>query len=90
MVSMMSVYNVVQFSYRLTLIPDALQGWVNSTFRLLAFGFNPVGTVLSGLLLELVGVRLTVVVFASWYLLLATLAIFNTHVKRAVPMKQAL
>ncbi|TMH43153.1 MAG: MFS transporter [Betaproteobacteria bacterium] len=27
------IYNVVQFSYRLALIPDALQGRVNSTFR---------------------------------------------------------
>jgi hypothetical protein len=36
------VYNVVRFSYRMALIPDALQGRVNSGFRLLAFGFNPV------------------------------------------------
>jgi len=36
---MAPVYNVVQFSYRVALIPDALQGRVNSTFRLLAFGF---------------------------------------------------
>jgi hypothetical protein len=35
------IYNVVQFNYRLSLIPDALQGRVNSTFRLLAFGFTP-------------------------------------------------
>ncbi len=37
------VYNVVQFSYRLALIPDELQGRVNSVFRLLACwrsGFN--------------------------------------------------
>ena len=46
------IYNVVQFSYRLALIPDALQGRVNSTFRLLAFGFIPVGAAVSGFLLE--------------------------------------
>ena len=35
------IYNVVQFSYRLALIPERLLGRVNSTFRLLAFGFQP-------------------------------------------------
>src|SRR6185437_11778909 len=44
------VYNVVQFSYRLSIIPDELQGRVNSVFRLLAFGFIPLGAALSGLL----------------------------------------
>ncbi|MEO5953662.1 MAG: MFS transporter, partial [Chloroflexia bacterium] len=37
------IYNIVQFSYRLALIPERLQGRVNSTFRLLAFGFQPIG-----------------------------------------------
>src|SRR4029079_2577160 len=34
------IYNVVQYSYRLSIIPEQLQGRVNSTFRLLAFGFQ--------------------------------------------------
>mgnify|MGYP000455671856 CR=1 FL=1 len=49
------IFNVTQFSHRLTLIPDQLQGRVNSTFRLFAFGFNPLGAALSGLLIERVG-----------------------------------
>ncbi|HCP75409.1 MAG TPA: MFS transporter, partial [Ktedonobacter sp.] len=32
------IYMMVQFSYRLALIPDRLQGRVNSVFRLIAFG----------------------------------------------------
>src|SRR5258708_25363933 len=48
--TMAPIYNVVQFSYRLSLIPDALQGRVNSTFRLLALGFNPLGARISCLL----------------------------------------
>ena len=32
------IYNVVQLSYRIALIPDGLQGRVNSSFRLFAFG----------------------------------------------------
>jgi hypothetical protein len=71
---MAPIYNVVQFSYRLSLIPDALQGRVNSTFRLLAFGFTPLGAAASGLLLEQqhIGSISTVLVFVLWYLLLAS------------------
>jgi predicted MFS family arabinose efflux permease len=52
------IYNVVQFSYRIALIPDALQGRVNSTFRLLAFGFMPIGAALGGFMIERLGARL--------------------------------
>jgi predicted MFS family arabinose efflux permease len=82
------IYNVVQFSYRLALIPDALQGRVNSTFRLLAFGFMPVGAAISGLLLEQIGPLPTIAIFAVWYALLAVLTTFNRHVREARPMEQ--
>lgn len=49
------IYNIVQFSYRIALIPDALQGRVNSVFRLLAFGFQPLGAALTGVLLDQAG-----------------------------------
>lgn len=45
------IYNVVQFSYRLALIPDTLQGRVNSAFRMIAFGFQPLGWALTGLMI---------------------------------------
>lgn len=83
------VYNVVQFSYRLALIPDELQGRVNSTFRMLAFGFNPLGAALSGILLERIGTTPTILVFSFWYLALAVLTTLNTHVRNARPLKQA-
>ncbi len=83
------VYNVVQFSYRLALIPDALQGRVNSTFRLLAFGFNPLGAALAGILLERIGSIPTVIVFSLWYLFLALLTTFNAHVRNARPIEEA-
>ena len=82
------VYNVVQFSYRLALIPDTLQGRVNSTFRLVAFGLNPLGAALSGLLLERVGAMPTVAFFALWYFALAVLTSLNTHVRSARPLDQ--
>jgi predicted MFS family arabinose efflux permease len=82
------IYNVVQFSYRLALIPDALQGRVNSTFRLLAFGFMPLGAALSGFLIERIGAVPTVLVFTLWYLLLAMLTTFNRHVREAPPVER--
>jgi len=82
------VYNVVQFSYRLALIPDALQGRVNSTFRLLAFGMMPIGAALSGFLIERVGVVPAVVVFSLWYVFLAIMTTLNRHVREARPLEQ--
>ena len=49
------IYNVVQFSYRIARIPDALQGRVNSSFRLIAFVLNPVGSLVCGVLIERAG-----------------------------------
>jgi predicted MFS family arabinose efflux permease len=83
------VYNVVQFSYRVALIPDELQGRVNSTFRLLAFGFIPVGAALAGFAIEYLGVTATVVLFAAWLAVLAILTTLNSHVRDAVPIERA-
>lgn len=80
------VYNVVQFSYRVALIPDALQGRVNSSFRLIAFGFNPLGAALCGLLLETWGTLPTVVLFAGCHLAMAAVTQFNPHVRHAPPV----
>jgi hypothetical protein len=79
------IYNVVQFSYRLALIPDSLQGRVNSTFRLLAFGFIPLGAAAGGFLLERIGTTATVAVFTALYVLLA----IADHLQSARPERQA-
>jgi predicted MFS family arabinose efflux permease len=79
------IYNVVQFSYRLSIIPDRLQGRVNSVFRLLAFGFMPAGAALSGVLIEHVGVIAAIGIFSGWMLLLAVATMFNPHVRNAAP-----
>jgi predicted MFS family arabinose efflux permease len=80
------IYNVVQFSYRIALIPDALQGRVNSTFRLLAFGLNPVGAALCGVLIERVGATWTVAVFGGCLVGLAVLTALNRFVRNAQPL----
>lgn len=80
------IYNAVQFGYRLQIIPDALQGRVNSAFRLVAFGFQPVGAALSGLLIGAVGARATVLIFAAIGLGLAVMATLNRQVRTARPI----
>ena len=80
---LMPIYNVVQFSYRVALIPDELQGRVNSTFRLLAFGFMPVGAALAGSVIERLGVMSALVVFTLWQVGLALATTFNRHIRRA-------
>jgi predicted MFS family arabinose efflux permease len=83
------VYNVVQFSYRLALIPDELQGRVNSAFRLVAFGFNPLGGALSGVLIQRYGAVTTVLVFSVILLSVAVLTMVNPQVRHARPLAEA-
>ena len=82
------VYNVVQFSYRLALIPDELQGRVNSVFRLLAFGFQPLGWVVTGVLIQVISVIPTILVLFVVCLVLAILTTFNPHVRHARPLSE--
>jgi MFS family permease len=82
-------YNVVQFSYRLALIPDELQGRVNSSFRLLAFGFQPVGLGATGFLIQGFGAVTTVLAFSAVTLILALLTHLNGYVRDAPPLAQA-
>ncbi|HEU0026114.1 MAG TPA: MFS transporter [Ktedonobacterales bacterium] len=74
------IYNVVQFSYRISMIPDELQGRVNSVFRLLAFGFQPFGFALTGLWIEWFGVTSAILFLSASTLLLAILTSVNKHV----------
>ncbi len=77
------IYNAVQLSYRLRLIPDRLQGRVNSAFRLLAFGFQPLGAALCGLLLQGFNTTPTILIFSAVVLALAVLTTVNAHVRKA-------
>lgn len=53
--AVMMLYGVIQFSYRLARIPDALQGSINSVFRLIVFSGDPIGFALTSLLLQIYG-----------------------------------
>ncbi len=86
----MPAYDTVQYSYRLALIPDALQGRVNSAFRLVALGMRPLGLALTGILLERIGATSTLLFFGVWLLVVALLTTLNRHVRTAPPIAQAL
>jgi MFS family permease len=54
------LHGITHQSYRLASVPDVLQGRVNSVFRLIAFGGQPLSLALSGLLLQSFGAVATV------------------------------
>jgi MFS family permease len=82
------IYNVVQFSYRLALIPDELQGRVNSAFRLIAFSGQPLGLALTGLLIQTIDVVPTILVYSIVFVVLAVAATLNPHVRNARPLAE--
>jgi MFS family permease len=51
------ISNVVMVSLRQRMTPDRMLGRVNSCYRLVAWGTMPLGTVVAGLLGELIGLR---------------------------------
>jgi len=65
---METMTGIVQVSYRLALIPDALQGRVNSVYRLLSFGAMSAGTALGGVLIDVYGPRPVLGIIAAWIL----------------------
>jgi len=85
------LYDVVQFSDRIALIPDALQGRVNSSFRLFAFLLTPVGAAACGWLLEHGGTARAVGVFGAVCAGLALAVRLDPAIRHAVhPQVQAL
>lgn len=73
------IYMSVQFGYRLSIIPDHLQGRVNSVFRLIAFGSEPIGLALAGFLIQAVGPVKTVLILFVPQLICALVATFSKH-----------
>jgi MFS family permease len=65
------IFGVTQLSYRLSLIPDALQGRLNSVFDLLFFGSQPLGMAVGGFLLSTTSPRLVLLGMALGLVLVA-------------------
>lgn len=68
------VYSVTVLSYRLTLVPDALQGRVTSVFRLLNLAGQPLGLAAGGALLTGLGPRPVLWAMASGGLVIVLIA----------------
>lgn len=88
--AVMTLFGVIQLSYRLARIPDELQGRVNSVYRLVVFGGDPIGLALTGFLLQIWPVQVTVFVYAASLLALALGATLSRKVRglRAVTVQE--
>jgi predicted MFS family arabinose efflux permease len=80
---LLPIFDVLQRSLRMALIPDALQGRINSVYRLIVFSSNPVSLALTGLLLQNVGTTLTILFVTGGLTLIALSATLNLHIRRA-------
>jgi MFS family permease len=77
------VYNVVNASYRLALVPDELQARVNSAVRMISFASTPLGVAATGILIQTIGTSGTVLAGAGVLILMAILAAASNHVRHA-------
>jgi MFS family permease len=82
------LYNVTQMSYRVAIVPDQLQGRVNSAFRLIAFSGQPLGLAISGFLTESVGAQRAILIMAVAPLAMALSATFSDSIRNARPIVQ--
>ena len=75
------IYGVTLVSYRLEVTPDALQGRVNSAFRFLSYGAEPLGAALGGVLLAALGPRPVLGLIAAG-LALCALVVLGTELRK--------
>ncbi|MFN0182520.1 MAG: MFS transporter [Aquabacterium sp.] len=75
------VYNVVQFSHRIALIPRGLEGRVNAGYRFIAHVLHPVGAALCGILIERTGAGHALGFFAVVFGLLALAALGSRTIR---------
>jgi predicted MFS family arabinose efflux permease len=81
------IFLVAQYSYRIAVTPDRLQGRVNSVFRLIAVGGNPLGIALTGVLLQYGPVPTILITFIP-QIVVAIAATFNQALRQARPLDE--
>lgn len=83
---MIAVWNVTVVSLRQEITPDHLLGRLNSAYRLLAWGTQPVGAFLGGLVATVIGYRWTFIAFGLLALLTLVLApaVTNARIEKAL------
>src|SRR5262249_57318544 len=77
---------VAQYSYRLSIIPDALRGRVTSVYRLLVFAGQPLGLTLAGVLTQAVQPAPTMLLLGGIALALAGAATLSPQLRQAAPV----
>lgn len=75
------IFDVIQLSYRMTTIPDELQGRTNSVFRLIVFSSQPLGLSFAGFLLQAIGVTPTILVTGVCLLTMALISTSNSSLR---------
>ena len=75
------VWAIVQISYRLSLIPDELQGRVNSVFRFMAYSVAPLGMAITGIMLQAFGAKITIAIFFIGLMTCALIASLSKELK---------
>ncbi len=82
------IADLAQFSYRRILIPDELQGRVNSVFRLISYSGAPLGLALTGFLLQVYSPTVTIILLGIGVVITASLITLNSHVRHARPLAE--
>lgn len=78
-----SIGAIFMSSYRLAVVPDALQGRVSGVYRLILFSILTIGPAALGLSLEHLGVLPTVGIMWSGLLLMTGFLFVNRHMRQA-------
>ncbi len=83
------IYMVVQYSCRIALTPDHLQGRVNALFRLISVGGQPVGIAVTGILLQSIGPVWTVVILFVPQMMLVVAVLWMRTELRGYDMRKS-
>lgn len=78
-----AVYSINEISLRQRLVPDRILGRVNASMQILSVGIMPLGALLAGLLSELIGVRLTLLIGSSGMCLASAWLLFSPLLRAA-------
>jgi MFS family permease len=81
--------NAVIIGYRVGVMPDRLQGRVNSVARLLAQLLAPLGPLVAGVMLGSLSARETDAFLLGWFLLLAVWATLSPSIRAAPKLDEA-
>jgi predicted MFS family arabinose efflux permease len=87
MVCIGPLWNVVLGSYETALVPDALRSRVSSVGRFISWGTIPLGSALSGVLLQTIGAQGSTLVLFAVMLLLAVASTASRAIRNARPIE---